>query len=369
MHVHVLRPQELGPAEVERWGELQQQSLTLQNPFLSAEFAMVVGRSRPRARVAVVSDDAHQLAGFFAFEADRFGFAHPIGAGISDSQGFVHDANLDWSWSELLRAAKLRLCTFDHLIVDNLQSRQGWTVRTSPIVDLTGGYEKYIAEAHIRSKKTLKNLRYQERRLANDFDEVRFHFGTPDSRLVSRVLALKSVQYRNNGFPDLMGRADVMRIVDDLAHTDTPTLMPAFAALSVNGKLIAGDFSLRSKSVMAGWIAAHDVDYAKYSPGFVRTMRTIRACSEVGLAYLDMGKGDEEYKRPLTNGFLEVAEGAVLQRSVLARAYKASAAPKTHLYNYILSHQELRSVVRRSRRQIGRRRVALGAKIRGRDTE
>lgn len=364
MRVEVVSPLDLGPPEIERWRELQQQALTLQNPFLSAEFAVAVARSRPRARVAVVSDDANRVAGFFAFEADRLGIAQPIGTGLSDSQGFVHDVDLDWSWSELLRAAKLRLCTFDHLIVDNLQTREGWIVRASPIIDLTGGYEHYIAEAHQRSKKTQKNLRYQERRLANDFEQVEFHFGAPDIRQVTKVLALKSRQYRTNGFHDIMGRADVKQIVDELACADSPSLMPAFAALTVDGQLIAGDFSLRSTSVMAGWIAAHDVEYARYSPGFVRTMRTIRACADVGLTYLDMGKGDEDYKRPLTNGFLEVAEGAVMRRSLLATASRASAAPRTRINNYILAHPELRSFVRRTRRKLGRRRVAIESKIR-----
>ncbi|HEX8511152.1 MAG TPA: hypothetical protein VF635_16855, partial [Propionibacteriaceae bacterium] len=87
--MHVVSPQELGPTEIQRWRELQQQALSLQNPFLSPEFAMVVGRSRPQARVAVVADDGGQLAGFFAFEANRLGIAHPIGTGLSDSQGFV----------------------------------------------------------------------------------------------------------------------------------------------------------------------------------------------------------------------------------------------------------------------------------------
>src|ERR1017187_3792177 len=87
----------------------------LANPFLCPEYAIAVGNFRPGARVAVLADGP-EIAGFFPFERRRLGIGMPIGAGLNDCQGLIHAPGAEWDPRELLRACKLSVWQFDHLV-------------------------------------------------------------------------------------------------------------------------------------------------------------------------------------------------------------------------------------------------------------
>jgi hypothetical protein len=59
------------------------------------------------------------IVGFFPFERRRFGIGVPIGAGLSDCQGFIHAPAADWRPRELQRACRLSEWQFDHLVAVN----------------------------------------------------------------------------------------------------------------------------------------------------------------------------------------------------------------------------------------------------------
>ena len=63
MRISISRPGDLGEPEVTRWRELQVATPSLDNPFLSVEFALAMGRLRNYVRVAVIEDD-HRIVGF-----------------------------------------------------------------------------------------------------------------------------------------------------------------------------------------------------------------------------------------------------------------------------------------------------------------
>ena len=67
MKITVVRPDELGPGDLERWRELQRATPSLQNPFLSPEFTLAVGRARETVRVALL-EDGQKIVGFLPYE-------------------------------------------------------------------------------------------------------------------------------------------------------------------------------------------------------------------------------------------------------------------------------------------------------------
>ena len=85
MPISVVRPAELGSAEITRWRSFQDRTDLLANPFLSPDFAIAVGRYRPGARVAVLSDGP-DITGFLPFERRGLGLGTPIAAGLTDLQ-------------------------------------------------------------------------------------------------------------------------------------------------------------------------------------------------------------------------------------------------------------------------------------------
>src|SRR6266849_285056 len=97
----LIRPHELGPAEIAAWHSMQRATPSLANPFLSPEFAVAAGRGRPNAQVAVLTD-GQSIAGFFPFERRRLGMGMPIGGWLSHYQGLVHAPEAEWDALELL---------------------------------------------------------------------------------------------------------------------------------------------------------------------------------------------------------------------------------------------------------------------------
>src|SRR5690242_6372244 len=99
----VVRPRDLGDAEVSRWRALQSTDRELQHPFLAPAFARAVDAVSDRARVAVF-EDGPAIVGFLPFELRAPGIGTPIGRRVNTRQGFVHDPGLPWSWRGVLHA-------------------------------------------------------------------------------------------------------------------------------------------------------------------------------------------------------------------------------------------------------------------------
>ena len=93
---------------------MQDQTASLANPFLCPEFAVVIGRSQPAARVAVLTDSRGR-SGSSRSSAAAWAAAAPIGAGLSDCQGLVHAPGAQWDPAELLRGCGIVAWHFDHL--------------------------------------------------------------------------------------------------------------------------------------------------------------------------------------------------------------------------------------------------------------
>jgi CelD/BcsL family acetyltransferase involved in cellulose biosynthesis len=115
VQITVIRPEELGAAEIAAWHSMQARSAPLANPFLSPEFAIAVGRVRPAARVAVLAE-GQDITGFFPFERRSLGGGAPIAAGLTDCQGLIHAPGTEWQPRMLLRACGLSAWQFDHLV-------------------------------------------------------------------------------------------------------------------------------------------------------------------------------------------------------------------------------------------------------------
>jgi CelD/BcsL family acetyltransferase involved in cellulose biosynthesis len=115
MKATVVRPSELSAAELDRWRGIQRANPTLRNSFPSPDFSLAIDRARPTARVAVL-EDGGQIVGFFPRELQGRCIGKPIGANISDCQGFIHTTNFYWDVMQLVRACRLPVWEFDHLI-------------------------------------------------------------------------------------------------------------------------------------------------------------------------------------------------------------------------------------------------------------
>ncbi|MET9820349.1 MULTISPECIES: GNAT family N-acetyltransferase [Streptomyces] len=352
----MLRPQELDEGERQRWRDLRAGSKAPRNPFMEPEFTDVVGRVRPRARVAVVYD-AGEAAGFLPHERGPLGQGRAIGLGVSDCQGAVLRRGLAPDPRELLRA-----CSLSSFAFDNLEAGQGLFVPAAAdehatyVIDVARGYAAYEEVLRARSPKFLKTTLAKERRLGRQVGDVRFVFDERDPAALRTLMGWKSAQYRRTGRRDRFAQEWITRLVARLAGTRAPECTGTLSVLWAGSRPVAAHFGLRSATVLACWFPAYDPDFARYSPGLVLHLRMAEAAAAEGVGLLDMGRGAAEYKDSLKTGELPVYEGAATRVGAGAALHWLGREPARRAHGFVRDRPRLASLAVRTLRGAARLR-------------
>jgi CelD/BcsL family acetyltransferase involved in cellulose biosynthesis len=317
MRIAVIHPDELGPAEITAWRSIQRASPSLANPFLSPEFAMAVGRLRPTARVAVLSEGQTAM-GFFAFEQRRLGLGVPIGGWLSGCQGLVHVPGAEWDPRELLRGCGLAAWQFDNLIAGQqpFEPYQAAT-RPSPIIDLGDGFEAYYAKLWVNSHRFCRELARKTRKLSREAGEVRIVAGSRDSGMLSALMAWKSEQYRRTRHVDRFARPWVGDLLQALLAAPGEHVDGLLSVLYAGDQPVAAQFGLRAGNLLAGWFTGYDTRFAKYSPGIIHLVKMAEHLAGAGIQAIYMGKGARRYTEAIKSDDVLVTEGVVTGRSIL----------------------------------------------------
>jgi CelD/BcsL family acetyltransferase involved in cellulose biosynthesis len=324
VRVDLVRPDELGPADIAAWQSMQRLTPALGNPFLSPEFAVAVGKFRPEARVAILHEGS-SVVGFFPFERRRLDAGVPIcGWPGTPAQGLVHSPGVDWDPRELLRRCRLSVWQFDHLIA----GQQPFVpfqvaVEPSPVMDLSQGFASYYEGLETRSRRLCRTVAKQARNLSRDVGELRFEAASDDISVMRALMTWKSGQYRRIGAVDHFARPWFVDLMHALHAVRGPHMTGLLSALYAGDRPVAVQFGLRSADVFVGWFTAYDPGLSKYSPGQIKLLRVAEGLAATGVRMVDLGKGAADYKERFKSGDTFVAEGIVTTRSVLATAHRA----------------------------------------------
>ncbi|MFJ4835666.1 GNAT family N-acetyltransferase [Streptomyces sp. NPDC088747] len=359
MDISVYRPGELTAADRATWTAFQAKahlngSPELANPFLSPEFTLAAGRCRRGVRIAVVREDGEGVA-YFPFQRTGTGIGRAVGLGVSDCQGIVHRPGFTWDARELLRACGLAVWEFDHLVEGQEPFGAGASgTFPSPVIDVDQGYETYLRQLRERSPKFTKSTLAKERRLGRDFDGMRYVHDERDPEALRTLMGWKSAQYRRTGRSDRFAHPWISRLVEQLFHTRSGQFAGILSVLYAEGRPVAAHFGLRSERVLACWFPAYDPAFSKYSPGLILHLRMAEAAAADGIAYLDLGRGQKEYKDSLKTRELTVSEGWVTRRHPIAIGHRARRAPVRALRNAVLARPELFEPVDRILKRVGK---------------
>ncbi|MEV4252764.1 GNAT family N-acetyltransferase [Spirillospora sp. NPDC049652] len=343
MRVSVVRPSDLGTAEIGRWRALQRSDPDLANPFLAPEFTLGVSRFRGagpgRADVLVgVVEDAGEIAAFFPFERGPLGVGHPVGFGLTDLQGLVAPPGLALDARALLRACGLAVWDFDHLLAAQRTFAPHHTVRrVEPVMELGSGFAAFEEEMRRTAPKTHKTIRYKERKLARDVGDIHYEFASTDPDDLRRLMAWKSGQYNRTGRTDRFARPWIVALVEHFHRTGFGVL----SVLRAGGVPVSAHFGLRDGRVMAGWFPAYDTRFAKYSPGMIGHLRLAEGCALNGVSEIAMGRGGKEFKEGFKGREIPIAEGRVARATAGAGVHWMRSAPLNRARGAVLDNPAL----------------------------
>jgi len=295
VRLETIQPHELGTETLEKWRAHQRARPELASPYLTPEWALLVGEARGDARICIINDGE----GFFGAQRMSAFSAMGMGAPIADYQGIVSSEPLDVSSVDLCRALNTGRIDLTHVPAGAapivVAGHEGsWIAETS------GARELYEAALKQRRSEFVRQTEKKARKLARDKSEPVYRVHTAPSAQFETLLAWKNAQLERSNQPRIWATKWVRDVLERCAETQTHEFAGLTFTLEVDGQLVAGAFCLKSARVLHFWIVAHDNAFDAYSPGVQLARWIVGWAAEHGIAEVDFGPGDYQYKRQLS---------------------------------------------------------------------
>ncbi len=326
--ISLLNPSELSAADIARWRELQLLNPQLHGPFFHPHFIQAVAKIRPGVEVAVIRQQG-EAVGFFPFHRDLHGAGQPAAGLLSDFEGLIQAPGLRVDPQQLLNGCGLRCWRFNHLLTDQeVFAGSHYSLSDSPYIEMTEDFDQYKQNRAAAGSQVVKRTQQKLRKLSRRVGPLRLELNAPDESTLEQLLRWKSQQYRSAGLIDLFEFQWVKDLLREMLTHQGSDFGGVLTTLHAGSHLVAATFSLRTGNILHPWFPAYAPEYSLFSPGSVLLIELIRQAPADGIRRIDLGRGEERYKRRFQTGATIVAQGCVernyvthLVRKTCHRAY------------------------------------------------
>ncbi|MCA9245775.1 MAG: GNAT family N-acetyltransferase [Planctomycetales bacterium] len=329
MNYRLVHPRDLTPDDLARWSDMQSACAEFRSPYFRPEFAQLVGRLRPRARVAVLQTQGDPI-GFFPIHLDSRGAAGPLAGTLTDFQGLIAAPDTSVDFPQLLRGSRLAAWRFDHLLTSQARHvAQPTRFADSPYLELSDGFAAYAAARQAAGSKIASRVRQMVRKLEREIGPVRLAFHEPGEEATQFVIRSKIEQYHRIASVNHLAPDWTRALLSDIRDFQSEAFAGVLSVLYAGDRLAAAHLGMRSRDTLHYWYPAHHADFEKYSPGLVLLEEVARAAADQGITRIDLGKGDEPYKARFASDVAQVAEGTIDLRPIagpLCRGLSAARA-------------------------------------------
>lgn len=309
----VISASELTPAHEAAWAAIMRERPEFRSPFYSVGFLKAVASHRPDLHVAVFRGDG-RMTGFLPFHRRRLGRAAALAAPIADYQGLVGDGQAGLDPAALLRGCGIRCFDYDHARGDDpLFSAHAFRRTTSPLIDLSEGFEAWRTDRRAAGS-ALKTAERKMRKLERECGPLRFIADDRSDAAWATFLNWKRAALAGQGVRFILDEGWARAVVEDIRMTQTPDFAGLFSTLYAGERLVSAHFGMRSGSSWHWWFPSYDPQMSAHTPGLALLVLCARHAAETGLVEIDLGRGDERYKREFASGAHPLCEGS-LERS------------------------------------------------------
>ncbi|ONI73159.1 hypothetical protein ALI144C_45310 [Actinosynnema sp. ALI-1.44] len=307
------------------WRSIRASDSRWDSPYFTPEYVGAVNAGRP---VDVLVGDG------FLWPLHKTGSsARPAGSPGADFQGPVVEPGVRFSPKAVLAAAGVRSIAFDHLL-DGYRDLEPWIEqrRVSPFMDISGGLDGYLKRVDKSGRDKMSEARRLTNKANRELGEVRSTVQTDVG--LDQVIALKREQYASTGAKDHFADPANRELLHRLMASDLGLLSTVYAG----PHLLAAHFGIRADGVLHWWFPVFERKFGSYSPGWVLLREVVRAAPQLGITRIDLGRGEDEYKRRAMTGSSTVCIGAItsglgtsarrLRRAAVDAAKSSPIAPQ-----------------------------------------
>lgn len=311
---------ELGAAELAEWRDIQSGNDAFASPYFCPEFTQRVGEVRDDVRVVMI-ENGGRIVGFFPHQRSFLGLGRPVGGPLSDYHGVIARSDARWEIEPLMRAAKLSVWSFDHLVDDTHKFSSQVKVRTSsPQMDLSSGYVQYAQGRRNAGSDYIRKTEGLARKLGREVGDVRFTLHESGTDATEHLFRWKSAQYREARLPDAFSVPWTGELLRRILATRSGSFAGICSVLRAGERVVAIHIGMRSAHVFHYWFPAYDPEFAKFSTGIILLLRMAEALAATGVRTIDLGEGKSQYKERLMTGEVPLQAGFVEVPSLLSAA-------------------------------------------------
>jgi CelD/BcsL family acetyltransferase involved in cellulose biosynthesis len=303
VRVSVIRGRDLTAEHVQAWSAIQSANSALESPFFCPEFTLALAQSAGNIFVGILHDPAGKDVGYFPFELLRPGFGKNLE--MCDHQGVIAPATLEYDAADLIKSCGLNVLEFDHFSSANQPFRKYYChTAESPLLDLTQGFAAYKASLNPDGKRHLAKTTSTSRKVQREIGPLVLVDNCTDAQVMQTMHSWRAQKYG-----PLPGWAH--QALEQMRTTNTPAFAGVLSALYAGEKLIAVHFGIRSRKVLHWWFPAYDPELSNYAPGIQLMLNMAERGPALGITKIDLGKGQQDYKRRFRNATATVASGSV----------------------------------------------------------
>ena len=310
-----------------QWLHWHQSNPVFDSPYFHPRYAETLSEAGWPVDCAVLRQNG-EVVGFLPLQRAN-GNAAMAGMPMSDFQGLVSAPGCRFDAGLLLSAAGAGRMRFDHWLPAGLDDTAVLRRATSPHMHIEGGMEAYRQRLPARRKEFLSDTNRRRRKAEKDLGALRLEWQVSDAdapEVLARMMEWKRDQYRRTGAPDFFAEARhreyFRRLMGQRGNADFEGVL---SALWCGSELLAVHAGMRAGGVVHWWFPAYSPARASYSPGRLLLAGYVDIASQNGLARIDLGKGDESYKRLMMTGATVVSEGVFDRQPLRQRATRLAA--------------------------------------------
>jgi CelD/BcsL family acetyltransferase involved in cellulose biosynthesis len=315
MRIEVIHPGELDAGTIARWAQLHT-AHPARSPYLTPDWARLVGAHRPDARVAII-EDGGETTGFIGVQRPSRFAALGLGAPIADYQGMVGHAPC--AAGALCRALKVgRIDLAGALADDAMFAPYAAVTDGSWVAEVGQGLEAYRYAIAAQRPDFFSRLDRKHRRLVRERNTPVFTARSDDAGHFEQMLTWKRQQFVRTGQPRIWDTPWAGAVLRETFERRDEALEGILFTITTGGTLAAANYVLRSRGVLHGWIMAHNPSFEPYSPGVLLARAVIEWAAENGLDEVDFGPGDYLYKRQFATTQRAIGWGSIPGHSLSA---------------------------------------------------
>lgn len=340
--IEIMKPSQLSEEQRQSWRDMRASNPALYSPYFHFEYTDRLGRLHDNVFVLMVLQ-ANKPVAFLPFQGSlksggRIGFARPIGAPMTDYHGIICAADQYLNMSEVLSEAGFGAFHFSTL-VDSNDLLQSHTRTTTPctMMDISMGAEQWRADNSSSYRRHLKSNRRRIRK-AEELGPRRFEFKCRDEAVFETLIRWKREKFAETGKFDVLSanwtRALLTGLWNKPEHDQNEAnqngeLWADMHVLYFGDEIAAIDLGLTDGKVFHSWIVAYNNEHYQLAPGIQLLEGLVDAASNLGYDRIDLGEGQEGYKRHYASQDIQVASGFIAANGPAAALSQIYGAAET----------------------------------------